>query len=1332
MKGITKMRKRFLSLLLCITVAAANFPLSAVFAQSATWDGTEKSEPVQTDNVYQISSGAELAWFADYVNRLGDEDTGLVNVDAVLTDDIDLGGKPWTPIGLIAYVVDAYAGTFDGQNHTVSNLKIDAFSSNYGLFGIVNTGTIKNLKVEGSVNSTGVAGGIIGKLQTGTVENCSFSGSVISTGTSTKGYAGGIIGTISSNNAVITGCCNTADISGSYAGGILGYSSNSVQIISCYNTGEITGKTRSAGISGQQSKGSISYCYNIGSSANGIFGFSNAAITNCYYLNDEVSAPGGTAAGCEKITDKASLLVALNAGTQGLFFEDTSNINGGYPVFEWQLGSAAAFVPVAEVNILGDAITGKTLTAQALGEDSRSATNVTFQWSVSEDNQNFTDIADSLGGTFYIPDTSEYAGKYIKVTASGEENSTASSVIGPIKKSDTLIEKENTEKVNAALASLSLETSVIKEASALNLPDKIGGCSVSWVSSNTEIISNAGIVTLPDKNIVTVTLTATVSCQTVSKSKKFNIDVWASNVEADVYLQKVLDSMKWDFKLLQPVYKEDTNILTKFQTLLKNRGFDGVTVTVKSTSDNNLISKNGKIDYPVRSGSSFADGRQVQVFFNLSVEDKTVSYPTSDIYSLLIPWASDDTEFSLQTSADAAITEDIIRGDNESLSAVTSDLNLPSCIDGDKYSFAWITWESSDEAHLSISNENRQNGADSLYNPYVGKIFQDSKEHIITLTATIKNPSTGITLTRTVHVTIAPLSAEQLKQNISLMKSILNCYTADKLTDFATKKPLNTDAVDGDIQLVIPKNVLTQKELEKLDYGEYWDYWNYKFTVSSSNTDVIEINGFRAYVYRPLGENSSCDKNVTLTVKIESKSNPNLYASKNITLTVKHLKREEINSALDLMDRAKTNYANGLLGSNSDTYSIIDNLTPYDEIVWNEEKSGVEFIYRHKDIKNNGIIVDELPGWQEQEDWRLFRTSNRDLISNETLILNQTPNEDTFVKINSVLTDEVFGKYYTKFQNDKNYDAESLAKFKQLYKQPVSAYVMAVGAGNYTEIFASMPAEFKESAFSARLSSFKKELDKPISVSFTLLGLNGETLIAKTQENAFTKGATVFDVFKKVLADNNITYAARGSYIYEVNGLKEFANGRNSGWMYTVGSVFVNSYMNAQELSGGEDIVVMYVTDYALANKKNDDSANSGDKENNSDSNINQSAGRENGETEENDEKSNSDKSDTSDAEEKDSFEMRSKSNASSSSEKSESKKASKASEDEKQALDVSDTNEEENEKSNLDNGADNKAPKITDNKKQNNKFIIICSVLGLLVLALVIAILLIKKRKNK
>ena len=1227
------MKKRIVSLILTAILLISTLSAVPAFASDA-WNGTDKQEAECVDGVYQIGNGAELAWFSDYTKTNG-------SASAVLTDDIDLNSKEWYPIGKPSsgYVTEAFSGTFDGQNHTVSGLSINATAAFYGLFWCVYGGTVKNLKVEGSVTTTGnTAGGIVGKLQGGTIENCSFAGSV----NAKKNYAGGIVGNVVTNSKVassVVSCSNSASVTGVTAGGIIGDTTAKVNVSCCYNTGAISGTSRSGGITGRQTAGTLSYCYNIGESKCGVSGFTNATVTNCYYLTQTATPGGSTGSNFQQITDKDTLLENLNAGETKAFVADTKNKNNGYPILTWQ----------------------NTKTPEEEAAEAK--------------------------------------------------------------------KKEDAEKVKTAVDELSLDYSTVKEECTLDLPKEYNDCEVAWTSSNAEIISDKGKVTLPDKNIVTVTLTATITRGEAVGTKEFNINVWSKNIDPDVYLRAVLDSMEWSFSSLQPKYGVDSNVITKLNTVLKNKGFDGITVTVKSTADESLVSSNGKIFFPQIDENSFAEGKQVKVFFNLTFEGKTVTYPETDNYALLIPWNTDSVKAALETSADEQLGSDNIKDANDSLGNVTSNLTLPSNLNryGGKYKYASVTWQSSDPSHLEISDDLRKGGADAFYNPYLGKVYRDKQEHTVTLTALITNPTTEVSITRTYTVTIAPLSDSELSQSLDKMNAVLSCYTADKLTDMASKKKLDTSAVDNDIQLVIPKNVVTKSELSAINYGEYWDYWNYKFFVTSSDTDVIEINSFRGYVYRPLGESSLADKKVTLTVRMTSKENPNLFVTKDIDVTVKHLTREEINAQLALMDKAKESYANGLLGDNTDIYSVIDSLSPYQEIVWNSDKSSVDFVRNYSDIQGTGIKVDELPDWESQEDWRLFHTSNKDLISNETLILNETPNDDSFVKVNSVLTDESLGKYYNKFKDAKDFDKEALAKFKQLYKQPVSAYLLVLGKNNYTSDYAEMSVETKAQLFSSKLDSFKQENDKPISVTFTMLGLDGKTLISKVKVNSFTKGATVFDVFKKMIADNNMFFSAVGSYVSSINNLSEKQYGPNSGWMYSVDGVFVNSYMNAQELYGNENIVVMYVRDYTKANTSMID-----DSKNNS-SNSNSNGGSNSGSSSSGGNSSASN----------------SKGNSSSS--KSPSKKSAKQNKakttDSKSKTDTADDKSDASAKSENADETDGSAPKTASvdgsalsaekekaevQSKNNTKNIIIIAVCAAVVLLLVLALILFARKKRK
>ena len=126
---------------------------------------------------------------------------GNTTANAVLTADITLTGENWTPIGKENACM--YEGTFDGDGHTITGLKVDIQSDNIiyaGLFGCLGAGgTIKNVSLTDSkITCSGnrvYVGGVCG-FNDGTIENCYNTGDVSGTGTSSYGfvYAGGVCG----------------------------------------------------------------------------------------------------------------------------------------------------------------------------------------------------------------------------------------------------------------------------------------------------------------------------------------------------------------------------------------------------------------------------------------------------------------------------------------------------------------------------------------------------------------------------------------------------------------------------------------------------------------------------------------------------------------------------------------------------------------------------------------------------------------------------------------------------------------------------------------------------------------------------------------------------------------------------------------------------------------------------------------------------------------------------------------------------------------------------------------------------------------------------------
>lgn len=157
------------------------------------WDGTT----VNTDwydaskDTFEINTAAQLAGLAALVNFAGDDYDDFDGKTIKLTADIDLGDKEWTPIGNTSDM--KFAGTFDGQGHTISGLYINNSSQYQGLFGYIDSSAIvQNLIVTGSVTTSSThAGGIVGASprNRGNVQNCGFSGTVTARDTN-----GGVIG----------------------------------------------------------------------------------------------------------------------------------------------------------------------------------------------------------------------------------------------------------------------------------------------------------------------------------------------------------------------------------------------------------------------------------------------------------------------------------------------------------------------------------------------------------------------------------------------------------------------------------------------------------------------------------------------------------------------------------------------------------------------------------------------------------------------------------------------------------------------------------------------------------------------------------------------------------------------------------------------------------------------------------------------------------------------------------------------------------------------------------------------------------------------------------
>ncbi len=224
------------------------------------WDGKTQTEPASVDGVYQISNGAELAWLANKVNAEGNS----IIPKAVLTQDIDLGGYPWTAIGKSG---QRFMGTFDGQGHTVKGLYVNVEGVQYqGLFGYV-SGTdadhaiISGVTVEGEVHGKSHSGGLVGyAYQYVEIDRCANFASV----TTKSSNAGGIVGYMGHKSSKVTNCYNTGNITGTgNCGGVIGGHIADITVENVFNIGEIAETTTSASCVGSSKDATITNAFTV-------------------------------------------------------------------------------------------------------------------------------------------------------------------------------------------------------------------------------------------------------------------------------------------------------------------------------------------------------------------------------------------------------------------------------------------------------------------------------------------------------------------------------------------------------------------------------------------------------------------------------------------------------------------------------------------------------------------------------------------------------------------------------------------------------------------------------------------------------------------------------------------------------------------------------------------------------------------------------------------------------------------------------------------------------------------------------------------------------------
>jgi hypothetical protein len=339
----SKKQRRISALFAALAALVAAFAGCSHPLDASLEEGQGQSRSVGNTLPRQIIPIADADAFVYFVETVLEDPA----TEGYMTADVDLSGVDFAPIGIDPNTgaVTPYTGTFNGDNHTLSNISINRGKNFAGLFGI-NNGTIQNLTVTGSVTANyspangdidyvgGIAGynDINGKIQNVVSKvTVGFSGAGAADHVHNIGGIAGFngwdeftagsphFGQTYQTGGLIAQCRNEGNVYGGYnkVGGIVG--ENAFEVTECSNYGKITvtktetGWIGAGGIVGRNGNnneateyGSILDCYNRGTVVDsttsttshnaygGITGWcnNNSKVVNCYTSGDFAMGDG--------------------------------------------------------------------------------------------------------------------------------------------------------------------------------------------------------------------------------------------------------------------------------------------------------------------------------------------------------------------------------------------------------------------------------------------------------------------------------------------------------------------------------------------------------------------------------------------------------------------------------------------------------------------------------------------------------------------------------------------------------------------------------------------------------------------------------------------------------------------------------------------------------------------------------------------------------------------------------------------------------------------------------------------------------------------------------
>lgn len=1184
------------------------------------WDGTTKTEPDKSaDGTYQISSAAELAWFADAVNN------GSTALNAALTDNINLNGKTWPGIGTAS---NKYTGTFDGKYFMVSGL-----AGSKGLFDFVGACVIKNLTVSGAIKE-GTNMGLLADVSAGTVENCFTTGSLHRI--NSYGTTGGLIGRADAGTA-IRNCGSAANVSCSMKslkaelnmGGLVGNLYGTVE--NSYATGTVkveagSGYTAVGGFIGQtKNTAAITNSYAAGTvtgSAGGALGafvgVNSGSISGSYYREDaaEAAVATGSADGLTAMTKAVMQSDGFIKDHLGLerYHVDTDGINGGYPIHAWQGGKEAELTEDEKAVTLDvRALVLKDAKQAALVQELCAQVQEETDEFVAETSLSMllTYIRDSWGYDCGVLTSPEDAKPYVYQQFCKEKEAEYLEVYGE------QIDLSNTEGIltpdNNGIYHIKSQAQLVLAATGEN------GSRISWHSDSDALNAETGAVTLPEADTITVKLTATAAKGTAEKSREITVILYSVKAEAGNVLGSIEKALSAKDAFVQPVQIcGHETAMDAVSYWLYNNGYDDSievefvsagTLATTSVTGHSYLAEDGTVTY--YQGEGGTDTKYVTytgVQFKLSKlgAEKTVTA------NVRIGWDVEKAQELMQKALDEQLTWEAIRGENTNTAKASTDKSFTGMVVEGKVSQKLVAPQT-----VTVDGVTVQVGFTALpYNAVTYEFVKDTNR----LEITPRRPAMG-----------QPATTFDLWL-ITLFDNNLDDYTLDAMMSQAddetsTLKLQNAFRITVKPETEDAQNVLSQNLKDKLpglvtnyyDYGAKVDLtkpvkddllipslqkmsdagiFDYDYSqmqkLESLTPDVADVNGYHITVYRPLPGQPAVEAKIKVQicerVKVNGKSTPGkVLGETTLTFTIEPLTQKEIDDAKALMTEVTQEevYWQSIRGENTDKKHITTDLHPFYKIVKNDI-GGYDYPTLGQ-VKNvEGIYTDDHPGYDPMasygETYRTFYSSRRNIIKYENLLLTQ-PEYNTEVTIKSWLTYTQYAKYYEKFVKDAETPDGAYEQFATFYKHEVSTTVKVDG---------------------------KQDIDEPekpgtgtdIGVTVIVDGRDVDGFVSN-KENPYAfegkdtgDGITVAQVMQAFFKDTEYTsdsYAGYyGGYIAAItdpNGVKLEAATKErpySGWMYTRNGEYADA-INAEFVEDGDKIYFYYTVNYYLELDENSD-----------------------------------------------------------------------------------------------------------------------------------------------